>query len=179
MKDNKVLNFIWNLIKGIITILIILVVLIIVLQRVTNNKITLGGYSIFIVVTESMVPKYTVGDMLLAKKVDIDTIKVGDDVVYTGAIGSFSGKTVTHQVIQIENDGTNKIFHTKGINNTIEDPTITGNQIQAKVISKLAILSLLTKIINNQYGFFFIIVIPLVILIFGIVMDTINDKKKS
>ena len=175
----KILNVLWNIIKGLVTLLIILVVLIIVLQRVTNGKITLGGYSIFIVVTESMVPKYNVGDMLLAKKVDINTIKVKDDVVYLGNTDTFAGKIVTHQVINIEGTDANKVFHTKGINNMVEDPPITGNQIQGKVITKLALLSILTKIINNQYGFFFIIIIPIVILVFGVVMDTINDKKKS
>lgn len=175
----KILNILWSIIKGFTTLLIVLVVLIIVLQRVTNGKITLGGYSIFIVVTESMVPKYVVGDMLLAKKVDINTIKIGDDVVYLGTTDTFAGKIVTHQVIDIEGNEPNKIFHTKGINNMIEDPTITGNQIQGKVVTKLAILSLLTKIINNQYGFFFVIVIPIVILVFGVMMDVINDKKKS
>ena len=179
LKDNKLLKLLSNIIKGITTLLIILVVLIIVLQRVSNGKITLGGYSIFIVVTESMVPKYNVGDMLLAKKIDINNIKVGDDVVYLGNTDTFAGKIVTHRVVDIEGNNSNKIFHTKGINNIIEDPTITGSQIQGKVVTKLTILSILTKIINNQYGFFFIIVIPLVILIFGVIMDVINDKKKS
>lgn len=176
---NKILKIVWSIVKGFVSILIVLVVLIIVLQRVTNGKVTLGGYSMFIVVTESMIPKYEVGDMLLAKKVDPATVQVGDDVVYLGTVDTFQGKIVTHQVVNIEGEGNNRIFHTKGINNIVEDPTIVGSQIQGKVISKLFLLSFLTKIINNQYGFFFIIVIPIVILIFSIVMDVVNDKKKS
>ena len=67
IKDNKGFKIIWNTIKGICIVLIVLIVGVIVVQRVSNNKFTLGGYSIFTVVTESMLPEYKVGDMLLAK----------------------------------------------------------------------------------------------------------------
>lgn len=179
LKDNKVLNIIWKIIKGITTILVVLIVLTIFLQRFSNNKLTLGGFSIYTVVTESMVPKYKVGDMLLSRRTDPDTLKVGDDVTYLGSEGDFSGKIVTHQIIQIEGEGVNKVFHTKGIANMIEDPPITGTQIYGKVITKLTILSLITKVIGNIYGMFFCVIVPVVILIFSVIVDVANDKKKS
>ena len=179
IKNNKILNLIWKIVKGLMTILIILIVLTIFLQRVSNNKLNLAGYGIYTVVTKSMVPKYKVGDMLLSKHVNPDTLKVGDDVVYLGKTDTFAGKIVTHQVVAIDNNNGNKVFHTKGIANMIEDPTITKDQIYGKIVTKLTILSLITKIINNQYGFFFIVLVPIVILIFGVIIDVINDKKKS
>ena len=179
IKNNKVLNILWRIIKGITSAIIILIVLTIILQRVSNNKLTLGGFGIYTVVTKSMVPTYQVGDMLLSQKVDPNTIKVGDDVVYLGNTDTFNGKIVTHRVIEIEGEEPNKVFHTKGIANTIEDPTITGSQIYGKIIAKLTILSLIAKVITNIYGMFFIVIVPIVILIFGVVMDVINDKKKS
>ena len=160
------------------SIFIILIVSVIVIQRVSNNKFTLGGYSIFTVVTQSMIPKYQVGDMLLAKSVDTSKLKVGDDVVYMGAVGTFQGKIVTHQIVEIE-EGSPRKFHTKGINNMIEDPVIDETQIFGKVVMKLTILSMISKVISNQVGFFFIIFVPIVVLVFGIVMDTVNDKKKK
>ncbi|MBR3161157.1 MAG: signal peptidase I [Bacilli bacterium] len=177
IKNNKVLNIIWRIIKGITTTIVIIIVLTIILQRVSNNKLTLGGFSIYTVVTKSMVPKYQVGDMLLSQRVDTDTIKVGDDVVYLGNTDTFNGKIITHQVIQIEGEGQNKIFHTKGIANIVEDPTISGNQIYGKIVAKLTVLSLIAKVISNIYGMFFLVIIPIVILIFGVVIDVINEKK--
>ena len=178
IKDNKVFKIVWNVIRTICIVLIVLIVGVIVVQRVSNNKVTLGGYSIFTVVTESMIPKYKVGDMLLAKNQDINKIKVGDDVVYLGKVGTFNGKIVTHQVIDIE-EGSSRKFHTKGINNAIEDPVIDGSQIYGVVVSKLSILSIISGLINNQYGFFFIIFVPIVVLVFEIFIDVVNDKKKS
>lgn len=172
------LKIIWKVLKWIMSIFIILIVSVIVIQRVSNNKFTLGGYSIFTVVTQSMIPKYQVGDMLLAKSVDTSKLKVGDDVVYMGAVGTFQGKIVTHQIVEIE-EGSPRKFHTKGINNMIEDPVIDETQIFGKVVMKLTILSMISKVISNQVGFFFIIFVPIVVLVFGIVMDTVNDKKKK
>jgi signal peptidase len=172
------LKIIWKVLKWIMSIFIILIVSVIVIQRVSNNKFTLGGYSIFTVVTQSMIPKYQVGDMLLAKSSDTSKLKVGDDVVYMGAVGTFQGKIVTHQIVDIE-EGSPRKFHTKGINNMIEDPVINETQILGKVVMKLTILSMISKVISNQFGFFFIIFVPIVVLVFGIVMDTVNDKKKK
>ena len=174
----KILKIIWNIIKWIMSLLIVLIVSVIVIQRVSNNKFTLGGYSIFTVVTQSMIPKYQVGDMLLAKTIDTSSLKVGDDVVYMGKVGTFQGKIVTHRIVKIE-EGNPRKFHTKGINNMIEDPVIDATQIYGKVVIKLGILSMISKVISNQVGFFFIIFVPIVVLVFGIVMDTVNDKKKK
>ena len=123
-----------------------------------------------------MIPKYQVGDMLLAKVVDTSTLKVGDDVVYMGQVGTFNGKIVTHQIVNIE-EGSPRKFHTKGINNMIEDPVVQEGQILGRVVFKLSLLSFISKIISNQYGFFFIIFVPIVVLVFGIIMDTVDDLK--
>ena len=157
IKSNKFLRIIYKILKAITTLFIVLIVSIIFVQRISNNKVTVGGYSVFTIITESMVPKYQVGDMLLSKKIPTNEIKVGDDVVYMGKNGTFEGKIVTHQVIKIEKKGSELEFHTKGIANTIEDPVVHEKQIYGVVTTKLSILSLLSKLVNNIYGFYFII----------------------
>lgn len=178
IKENKVLRILLMVLKAITSLLIILIVSIIFVQRISNNKVTLGGYSIFTIVTESMVPKYEVGDMLIAKKVPLDDIKVGDDLVYLGKEGTFNGKVVTHQVIDIERDGDKYLYHTKGIANTLEDPVVSQSQVYGVVITKSNILSFLSKIVNNIYGFYFIVFIPFAVMIFLEFIDIIHDKEK-
>ena len=175
----KILKLLWKIAKIIVWILVILIVSVIVVQKVSNNKLTVANYSIYNVVTESMVPKYKVGDMLLARRVDTNTLAVGDDIVYLGREGTFNDKIVTHQIIQIDEENGIRKFHTKGIANIIEDPVITSDQIYGKILTKLNILSFLGRITSNQYGFYFIIIIPTVILVFQIFMDVVNSKKKS
>ena len=102
IKNNKVLRILAMIIKAIVSFFIIIVVSIIFIQRISDNKLTLGGYSIYTIITESMVPKYNVGDMVIAKKIPITELKVNDDIVYLGNKNDFAGKIVTHQIIEIE-----------------------------------------------------------------------------
>lgn len=166
------------IIKAIISFFIIIVVSIIFIQRISDNKLTLGGYSIYTIITESMVPKYNVGDMVIAKKIPITELKVNDDIVYLGNKNDFAGKIVTHQIIEIEKKGNELYFHTKGIANMIEDPLVEENQILGKVIMKGTILSLISKIVNNPYGFYFVIFVPFAILLVMEIIDFIEEKKE-
>ena len=166
------------IIKAIVSFFIIIVVSIIFIQRISDNKLTLGGYSIYTIITESMVPKYNVGDMVIAKKIPITELKVNDDIVYIGNKNDFAGKIVTHQIIEIEKKGNELYFHTKGIANMIEDPLVEENQILGKVIMKGTILSLISKIVNNPYGFYFVIFVPFAILLVMEIIDFIEEKKE-
>lgn len=178
MMNNKIVKIILGIIKSIATFFIVCVFSIIFLQRVSNNTINLAGFSIYTVVTESMYPKYKVFDMILVKNIDTKNIKVHDDVVYMGEKSDFKGKIVTHRVEKIDDVEGSLIFTTKGINNEFEDPLVNESQIMGKVVHKLAILSLVSKVINNTYGFYFLIFVPLVVIIFLEVVETIEEKKE-
>ena len=178
MKNKNIIKIILGIIKSIATFFIVCVFSIIFLQRVSNNSINLAGFSIYTVVTESMYPKYKVYDMILVKSVDTKSIKVHDDVVYKGEKSDFQGKIVTHRVEDITEDNGVLTFTTKGINNDIEDPLVNENQIMGKFVHKLLLLSLISKVINNTYGFYFLIFVPLVIVIFLEVMESIEEKKE-
>ena len=163
----KTFKFVISVIKFILTALIIVIIGVILIQRFSNNNMSLAGYRIFTVVTESMVPKYEVGDVILIKEEEKTNIQVGDDVTYMGKIGSYADKIITHQVIGIEmgNDGLLK-FHTKGIANEDEDPLVSEEQIYGVVQAKLQVVTFLNRIINNMYGMYFLIIIPLAIIMF-------------
>ena len=176
LKDNKFLKGASLVLKGITSIVIIFVICIIFIQRISNNKVTLGGISMYTVVSESMKPKYEIYDMIIAKKVDSSTIKVGDDVVYKGEKSTLKDKIVTHQVIKKDYKNGKYIFQTKGINNDIADPEIEDRQILAVVVSKSNILSMISHIVNNSYGFYFIIFVPFVVLLFFEILDIKKEK---
>ena len=101
LRNNKPLKIIYNLLKGIVTIILLLALAVIIIQRVTNNELALGGYRIYTVVTPSMTPEYKIGDILISKEVDPNEIKIGDDVVYLGKEGDFEEKIVTHGVFSL------------------------------------------------------------------------------
>lgn len=152
---------IWNIISRLLTVLIIIICLIIGVQKVTNNKESFFGYRIFRVQTGSMIPKYQIGDVILVKEKDANNIKVGDDVTYLGEAASVKGLLITHRVIDIEEKDGKRIFHTKGIANNLEDPAITGNQINGVVQTKLYVLTLICNLLVNKYIFYFCGIVPL------------------
>lgn len=173
----KTFKILWDIIVKLVTLLIVLISLIIIVQKVTNNKESFFGYRIFRVQTGSMIPKYQIGDVILVKKQDVDKIKVGDDVTYLGESSSVKGILITHRVIDIQEVDGKKEFHTQGIANNLEDPVVHGNQINGVVQFKMPILTLLCKLLNNKYIFYFGAVLPLTLYIFFIVLKANYDKK--
>lgn len=177
IKNNKVLRIMAMVIKMIISLFVIVVVSIIFIQRVSDNRASFGGYSLYTVITESMVPRYNVFDMIVTKRVNVNDIKVGDDVVYLGKRDDFAGKIVTHEVIDIEYIDGNIYFHTKGINNDIEDPLVSSDQIMGRVCFKSYILSFVSRVVNNIYGFYFVIFVPFAILLVMEIIDIVYDRR--
>lgn len=168
--ENPVLKLINNIVYVILFLIVASVLFVVILQRASNNDIALGGIRIFNIVSESMVPKYNIGDVLVVKSIEPQNIKVGDDIAYIGQESTFNQKIVTHQVIEIDYENGEYIFHTKGIANILEDPLVHQNQVFGKVVYKIWILSLISKILSNVYVVFFGIFVPIVILIFWTIL---------
>lgn len=168
--ENPVLKLINNIVYVILFLIVASVLFVVILQRASNNDIALGGIRIFNIVSESMVPKYNIGDVLVVKSIEPQNIKVGDEIAYIGQESTFNQKIVTHQVIKIDYENGEYIFHTKGIANILEDPLVHQNQVFGKVVYKIWILSLISKILSNVYVVFFGIFVPIVILIFWTIL---------
>ena len=166
LKQNKALNIIGNILYILLFIIVLLMLIVVILQRVTDNSVAIGGYRIFTVATGSMVPKYEVGDILIAKEIEPSEIKVDDDIVYKGNTGSFKDKVVTHRVISIDEENGEYKIVTKGIANEEEDPEITDSQVYGKVVYKVQTLSFISRLISNIYIFYFFIFVPIAIIIF-------------
>lgn len=176
LKNNKALKIIFGVIKTLITVFLLVLICIIFIQRVFNNSFAIAGIRVFTVVSESMLPQYEIGDMIIAKETDASKINIGDNVVYNGLSGDFKGKVITHQVIEKNNVNNKYKFITKGINNDIADPEISESQIIGKVIYKTIILSFISKIVNNTATFFFAVFIPFVLLVFFEIINVIEEK---
>lgn len=172
IKENKKLNFISNLIYILIFVIVVLMLIVVALQRFSNNDLAIGGYRMFSVATGSMIPVYEVGDILVSKEIDVQEIKVGDDIVYKGEKGSFQDKVITHRVISIESteDGNYKIV-TKGVANEEQDPEINQTQVYGKIVYKIKTLSLLGRLTKNIYVFYFIIFVPIGVIIYQIIKN--------
>ena len=176
--DSKYFRIPYKIIKTIIFTILIIYLVFILCQRLSGNK-SICGYRLFAVATGSMVPDYQINDVLAIKEVSHDELEVGDDITYLGKKHDVNGRIVTHRIVKIiKKDGV-KQYITKGINNEVEDPVIDDGQIYGKVVGKVPIISEINHIVKNQYGFFFLIFLPIVLVVFLEIADTITDIKKD
>lgn len=138
-----------RVIKGIVTTFLAIVLIIVAFQKFTHNKVALGNLYIFQIVSESMLPEYRIGDIIVVQKTDIDNLKIGDDVTYLGSAKNFDGLTITHRIIDIRVEDGKRYFTTKGMSNYIEDPEISEESIYGKVIYHTVVFSFVGRLMTN------------------------------
>lgn len=140
---------IFKIIKTILTVFLLVVLSLVIFQKVTKNKLVIGNVYIFQVVSESMIPDYKIGDIVVVKKVKPDTLKIGDDVTYLGRESNLSGLTITHRIISLRTENGEYYYTTKGTANLFEDPEITSGDIYGKVIYKTILFSFVGRLMTN------------------------------
>lgn len=175
--ENKIVKAILLLIKILLIIVIGVYLSFTLLQRLSGNN-SVFGYRLFTIATGSMTGVYNVDDVIAVKDYDINKLKVGDDIAYMGGQEVFGGKLIAHRIIEIEENETGeKSFHTKGVNSTIEDPVITGDQILGKVVGKVPVITNINHIIKSQKGFFLLIFCPIILITILEILKTMVDLK--
>lgn len=176
-KISKILLMILRIIVGIALAAFILVVC---LQRFSDNKISFFKYRMFTVVSQSMTPKYNIGDVLVSKETEPSKIKEGDVISYLGNYGDFSGKVITHRVVNTEKRDDGKYyFRTKGDANIVEDPIVNEEQLYGVVVYKSFILSLVYRIVGTKVGFYLFIIIPILFVIGSEILSTLLEKEEE
>ncbi len=164
---------IFKTIRITLTILVVIILGAVILQRLSNNKISFLGYGIYTIISESMKPDYEIGDMIVSKETAKENLKVGDVIVYKGSEGEFTDKVVTHRIYEMGD----KII-TKGDNNEALDPAIEYEQVYGKVVHKMFVLSIFSKLMNNNYLFYIIVFVPFTLLVFFDIKGIIKEKKE-
>lgn len=175
-------NIIYKIIRSVLYAFVALLLVVIIVQRVSNNNLSIGGFRVFMIVSESMKGEYDIGDILVSKQVPANKIDIGDNVTYLGEEKELKGLIITHKVVnKFDIDG-ETIFVTKGIGNDIEDPEIKYEQIYGKVIYKTVILSFIARMMNNKltyYVLFVVIALIMSIEITSAIFEARREEKEE
>ena len=113
-------------IVGIVLCVILIPILVINLTLIAKSYInqdevpSIGGTVPLIVLTDSMHPQITSGDLIFCETIDAKDVAVGDVISFFDPAGNGTS-VVTHQVIEIVTEDGKLSFRTKGINNNTED----------------------------------------------------------
>lgn len=147
-----------KIIKGVVTAFLLIVLVLVIFQKITKNKITIGNVYIFQVVSGSMVPDYKLGDIIVVKKVNPESLEIGDDVTYLGKSSNLKGLTITHRIVQKEDKDGKYHFITKGIANEAQDPEINEDDIYGKVIYNTKVFSFVGRLMTNAAAYYLLFI---------------------
>ena len=106
------------------------------------------GYGIAVVLSGSMEPELSIGDLIIIKKTD--DLNLNQVVVYQD-----DSKLVVHRIVEIKE---NEVV-TKGDANNIVDNTISKTDIRGEVILAIPYLGSFLKFINTPFGTVFLLII--------------------
>lgn len=174
-KLKKIIKILLKTLKIIFIVFAVSVISFVLIQRISNNKVSIFGYRMFTVITGSMEPVYSPGDVLFSKIAKTENLKIGDDVVYLGKVGTFENKIVTHRIIDIITKEEKTEFLIKGVANSGVDPIVQPDQILGKIVLKSQLMTMLTKFISHPIGFIIIFFVPIAY----IAITTIYEKIKG
>lgn len=104
------------------------------------------GIKTYVVVSGSMEPGINIGDIVIAKSIDEDELKVGDIICFR------QGQSViTHRISKIIDSNGKIEYKTKGDNNNAEDSgTITSDLIEGKVLIRIPFLGNITLLFQGK-----------------------------
>lgn len=162
------LKKIWNIVSTALVVLIVLCAVFLMGSRIM-------GYQVYTVISGSMEPAYGVGDLLYVKKVDVNTIEVGDPITF---VLNEDLVVATHRVVRVDTE--NQRFYTKGDANDIEDqnPVHFNNVIGVPQFS-IPKLGYVSDFVQNPPGMYITIGVAIVLILLVFVPDMIGKKKKE
>ncbi|CAN5326013.1 hypothetical protein BH09ACT1_BH09ACT1_19860 [soil metagenome] len=142
-KEKGLLHYLGVSLSAVLLIVVLaLAALVIVIPKATN-AIPLT------VLTQSMIPKYPPGTLVVDRKVKANTLRVGDVATYQ--IESGKPAVITHRIIAINNGSDGKrTFVFKGDNNSVRDPSdILAAQVRGKVWYAIPYIGYVSNWVNG------------------------------
>ena len=168
MQMPKKVKKIWDVVTTVLVVLVVILAIFLMGSR-------LVGLQVFNVVSGSMEPTYSVGDLLYVKTVDPDSVKVGDPITF---VLNEDLVVATHRVVRV--DAENQHFYTKGDANDIEDaePVHFNNVIGVPKFS-IAKLGYVSAFIQTPTGTYIAIAFGALLLAAVFLPDLLAKREKK
>lgn len=168
MQREGTLKKVWNIISTALVILIVFCAVFLMGSR-------LMGYRVFNVISGSMEPTYSVGDLIYVKEVDVDVIEVGTPITF---VLNEDLVVATHRVIEI--DAENQYFYTKGdANETADSSPVHFNNVIGVPQFSIPLLGYVSDFIQNPPGMYITLGVGTVLIVAVFLPDMIGKKKKE
>lgn len=158
----------WNIVSTIL-------VTILVVFSIGMIGTRLMGYQIFNVVSGSMEPTYSVGDLLYVKEVDPKDVKVGDPITF---VLNENLVVATHRVVEIDEE--NQHFYTKGdANDTVDASPVHFNNLLGVPEFSIPLLGYVSDFIGHPPGSYLAMGFAIVLVIYVFLPDFSKKARKE
>jgi len=157
---------IWNIVSTTLVVIVVLCAVFLMGSR-------LIGFRVFNVISGSMEPFYSVGDLIYVKEVNPNEIEVGTPITF---VLNEDLVVATHRVIKI--DAENQHFYTKGdANDTADSAPVHFNNVIGVPQFSIPLLGYVSDFIQHPPGMYITIGVG-VVLIVAVFLPDMMEKKK-
>lgn len=154
---NKFLKILGKIVSAILWIVVILA-LAVLIMTVTSKKTSIFGYRMYLIMSGSMEPTIHVRDAIITK--EIDTPQTGDIIAFENG-----GIITVHRIIQEYTEGDNKLYQTKGDNNSgIDSGLVQKSQVKGKVICNMPLLGRIVLYLQSHVEILFLLIGVIIII---------------
>ncbi len=160
---------IWNVVSTVLVVLVVLVAVFLMGSR-------LLGYRVYTVISGSMEPAYSVGDLVYVKQVDrIEDIKLRDTITF---VLNEELTVATHRVVDI--DVEKQYLYTQGDANDVPDASpVHFKNVIGVVHFSIPLLGYVSDFIQNPPGTYITIAAVAVLIILVFLPDFLPKKKEE
>lgn len=168
MQMPKKVKKIWDTVTTVLVVLVVVFAVFLMGSR-------LVGLQVFHVVSPSMEPAYSVGDLIYVKTVDPDSVKVGDAITF---VMNEDLVVATHRVVAV--DAEKRHFTTKGDANETEDATpVHFNNLIGVPVFAIPLLGYVSAYIQSPPGMYVAIAFGALLLAAVFLPDLLTKKDKK
>lgn len=168
MQIPKNVKKIWDSVTTVLVVLVVIFAIFLMGSR-------LVGLQVFNVISGSMEPTYSVGDLLYVKTVDPDSVRVGDPITF---VLNEDLVVATHRVVRVDSE--NRHFYTKGDANETEDaaPVHFNNLIGVPMFA-VPLLGYVSAYIQSPPGMYVAIALGVILLAVVFLPDIMTKETKK
>jgi signal peptidase len=127
--------------------------------------------------SESMEPTLYRGDLVIVRAVDVQTLQVGDIIIFNATW--HSNVPVVHRIIEIENVSGELQFITKGDNNPGPDEPTPASHVLAKVVGSIRYLGFITLLLLLPGGVWAIVLLLAVFVVTSLVCGSVAPQRRN
>lgn len=185
VKIKSILNYLSTITSWSLFVILIFFACILAYYYVTMRLYAAKGdkyepaFSIYTIVSPSMVPNIKVYDVIVNTKVDEPTeIQVGDVITFKSTSSLTRGMTITHRVTAVEKIDGKYQFITKGDNNPGPDlsPALYENII-GKTLFRIPSLGRVQIFVASKFGWLVVVILPALYIVFKDVLKLMRITK--